>query len=233
MKKMVSLDKAVVARYEFGGEHFEIFVDPDAAYLYKTGQKKDLANILVVEEVFKNARKGERHTAQALQKAFQTTDIMKIAEIILNKGDVPLTTEQRKALLEEKKKKIIAILARECIDPRTGAPHPPQRIEKALEEAKVHIDAFKDANAQIDDVLKALRLILPLKFEKVRIAVRVPAEHAPKVYGMLKEFNMTQEEWQSNGSLIAVLEMPAGLQPDFYNRLNKLTAGAAETRIIK
>jgi len=230
---MVSLDNAVVAKYDFAGERFEIFVDPDAAYLYKTGQKKDLLNILVVEEVFKNARKGERHTEQTLKKAFQTTDIMKIAEIILNKGEVPLTTEQKKALLEEKTKKIVAILARECIDPRTGAPHPPQRIEKALEEAKVHIDAFKDANAQIDDVLKALRLILPLKFEKVKIAVRIPAEHAPKVYGMLKEFNVKQEEWQGNGSLIAVLEMPAGLQSDFYNRLNKLTGGTAETRIIK
>lgn len=230
---MVSLDKAVVARYDAEGHHFEIFVDPDMAYLYKTGQKQDLNNILVVEEVFENARKGERHTEQAIKKAFQTTDIMKIAEVILRKGEVPLTTEQRKRLLEEKTKKIIAVLARECVDPRTGAPHPPQRIEKAMGEAKVHIDPFKSADAQIDEVLKSLRLILPLKFEKVRIAVRISAEHAQKAYGTLKEFHVTQEEWQSNGSLIAVVEMPAGMQGDFYNRINKMTGGSVETKILK
>jgi len=230
---MVSLDRAVVVKLDFGGERFELFVDPDAAYLYKTGQKKDLLNLLVVEEVFKDARRGERHTEAELRKAFQTTDLMKITEIMLAKGDVPLTTEQKKRLLEEKTKKIVAILARECVDPRTGAPHPPQRIEKALEESKVHVDAFKSADAQIDEVLKALRLILPLKFEKVKIAVRIGPEHAPKAFGILKEFHVTQEEWQGNGSLIAVVEMPAGMQADFYNRINKATAGTVETRIVK
>ncbi len=230
---MTSLDKAIVAHYDFGGERFELFVDPDLALLYRTGQKKDLINLLVVEEVFKDARKGERHTEQVLKKAFQTTDVMKIAEIILQKGEVPLTTEQKKKLLEEKRKKIVAILARECVDPRTGAPHPPQRIDKAIDEARVHVDPFKSAEAQIDDVLKALRPLLPLKFEKVRIAIRIPAEHAQKAYGALKEFHLTQEEWQTNGSLIAVVEMPAGMQGDFYNRINKLTSGAVETKILK
>ena len=230
---MVSLDKAIIAKIEVGGERFEIFVDPDAAYLYKTGRKPDLTNVLVAEEVFKNARKGERHTSQALRKAFQTDDVMKIAEVILKKGEVPLTTEQRKRLLEEKTKRIVAILARETVDPRTGAPHPPHRIEKALEAAKVHIDAFKEAEAQLDEVIKALRPILPLKFEKVKIAVRIPVEYAQRAYGVLKEFHITQEEWQPNGSLIAIVEMPAGLQGEFYSRLNKLTGGTMESRILK
>ncbi|MEW6328972.1 MAG: ribosome assembly factor SBDS [Candidatus Micrarchaeota archaeon] len=209
---MVSLDNAIIAHLDSHGERFEILVDPDLAYMYKTGRKSDLLNILAVEEVFKNARKGERHTAEAVRKAFGTNDVTQIAETILKKGEIQLTTEQRKKMLEEKTKKVVAILARECIDPRTGAPHPPQRIEKALEEAKVHIDAGKDAEAQIEEVLKALRLVLPLKFEKARIAVRIPAEFAPKSYGTLKEFNIQKEEWQKNGDLIVLVEMPAGLQ---------------------
>ncbi len=230
---MVSLDNAIIAHLDSHGERFEIMVDPDLAYMYKTGKKSDLLNILAVEEVFKNARKGERHTAEAVKKAFGTNDIMQITDVILKKGEIQLTTEQRKKMLEEKTKKIIAILARETIDPRTGAPHPPQRIEKALEEAKVHIDAGKDAEAQIEEVLKALRLVLPLKFEKARIAVRIPAEFAPKSYGTLKEFNMQKEEWQKNGDLIVLVEMPAGLQAEFYDRINKLTGGKAETKLLK
>jgi ribosome maturation protein SDO1 len=230
---MVSLDKAIIARIETHGEKFEILVDPDLAYLFKTGSKKDLVNMMVVEEVFTDARKVERPTSEALKKAFGTTEVMKIAEIILKKGDVQLTTEQRKRMMEEKRKKIVAILARECVDPRTGAPHPPQRIEKAMEESKVHIDPFKDAEVQLDEVVDALRPILPMKFEKVKIAVRVPAEYAPRAFGTLKEYSIHKEEWQSNGSLIVVVEMPAGLQGEFYDKINKITAGNVETKILK
>ncbi len=230
---MVSLDKAIIARLETHGEKFEILVDPDLAYLFKIGSKKDILNMLVAEEIFTDSRKAERPTAEVLKKAFGTTEVIKIAETILRKGDVQLTTEQRRKMTEEKRKKIVAILARECIDPRTGAPHPPQRIEKALEESRVRIDPFKDAEAQLNEVVDALRPILPMKFEKVRIAVRVPAEHAPRAYGTLKEYSIQKEEWQSNGNLIVVVEMPAGLQGEFYDKINKITSGSVETKILK
>ncbi|NYZ76393.1 ribosome assembly factor SBDS [Candidatus Micrarchaeota archaeon] len=230
---MVSLDKAITARLETHGEKFEILVDPDLAYLFKTGSKKDTLNLLVVEEIFTDARKAERPTAESLKKAFGTTEVMKIAEVIIRKGDVQLTTGQRKTMAEEKRRKIVAILARECIDPRTGAPHPPQRIEKAMEESKVHIDPFKDAEIQLNEVVDALRPILPMKFEKVKIAVRVPAEYAPRAFGTLKEYNIQNEEWQSNGNLIVVVEMPAGLQGEFYDKINKITSGSVETKILK
>ncbi|MEM3031076.1 MAG: ribosome assembly factor SBDS [Candidatus Micrarchaeia archaeon] len=230
---MVTLEGAVVAHIEHHGKRFELLVDPNLAFLYRTGRKPDLANVLVAEEVFENARKGERHKAEEVKKAFGTNDIYKIAEVILRKGELQLTTEQRKEMLEEKRRKIIAMLARECIDPRTGAPHPPQRIEKAMEEARVRIDPFKDAEAQVEEVLKALRLILPLRFEKIRIAVKVPAEFAQKAYGTLKSHGLQKEEWQPSGDLIAVLEMPAGMQGEFYDRINKLTGGRVETKILK
>lgn len=230
---MSSLENAITAHIDIYGKRFEILVDPDLAWLYRTGKKADMLNILVVDEIFENARKGERHKEEDLRKAFGTTDATEIASQILERGEIQLTTEQKRKLLEEKRKKIVAILARECIDPRTGAPHPPQRIEKAMEEARVGVDAFKDAEAQIDAVLKELRPLLPLKFEKVRVAVRVPAEFAPKAYGALKEYGIKQEEWQSDGGIIVVVEMPAGMQADFYDRINKITGGNVQTKIVK
>jgi ribosome maturation protein SDO1 len=230
---MASLDKSIIAHMEIQGERYEIVVDPDLAYQYRTGQKKELNNVLVVEEVFKNFRNGERHTSQALQKAFGTTDIFAIADRILKKGELALTTEQKRKLLEEKKKQIIAILMRECIDPRTGAPHTQLRLEQALEESKVHIDGLKDAQEQLENVIKALRPILPLKFEKVKIAVKVPPRFSQRIYGMLKSYGIQKEEWASDGSLIVVIEMPAGIQGEFYEKLNKATGGTAETRVLK
>lgn len=230
---MASLENSITAHMEISGERFEVMVDPDLALAYRTGQKKEINNVLTVEEVFKNFRKGERHTSSALQKAFGSTDIYAIAERIIKNGELALTTDQKRKMLEEKRKQIIAILMRECIDPRTGAPHTQMRLEQALEASRVHIDGFKDANSQIEEVMKALRPIIPLKVERVRVAVKVPPEHAQRVYGTLKGYGIQKEEWARDGSLIVVLEMPAGIQGEFYDRLNRATSGAAETKLMK
>ncbi|MBN1170185.1 ribosome assembly factor SBDS, partial [Candidatus Micrarchaeota archaeon] len=183
---MASLDKAIIASYEKEGKRFEIYVDPDAAYAYLEKSKKDLKNILVSDEVYEDAKKGDRAKASDLEKVFGTTDIMQILELIMKKGEVQLTTEQRRKKTEEKRKKIVAILLREAIDPRTKAPHTQIRLENAMEQAKIHVDPFKDEREQVDEIVKILRPILPMKFEKAKIAVKVPAAFAHKCYGTLK-----------------------------------------------
>jgi len=230
---MASLDNSITAHMEISGERFEVMVDPDLALAYRLGQKKELNNVLTVEEVFKNFRKGERHTSSALQKAFGTTDVFAIAERIVKNGELALTTDQKRKMLEEKKKQIVAILMRECIDPRTGAPHTQLRLEQSMEAARVHIDGFKDAASQIEEVMKALRPIIPLKVERVRVAVKVPPDHAQRVYGTLKGYGIQKEEWARDGSLIVVLEMPAGMQGEFYEKINRATSGAVETKLMK
>jgi len=218
---------------EISGERFEVMVDPDLALAFRLGQKKELNNVLTVEEIFKNFRKGERHTSSSLQKAFGTTDAFVIAERIIRNGELALTTEQKKRMLEDKRKQIVAILMRECIDPRTGAPHTQLRLEQSMDAARVHIDGFRDAASQVEDVMKALRPIIPLKVERVRVAVKVPPEHAQRIYGTLKGYGIQKEEWARDGSLIVVIEMPAGMQGEFYDKINRATAGAAETKLMK
>ncbi len=232
MMDMVTLDKAIIASYDKGGHHFELYVDPDAAQAYREGRKPDLKNILVADEIYTDARKGERAKSEPIQKAFGTTDPMKILEVVLKNGTIHLTTEQRRKKVEETKKKIIAILVRESIDPRTNAPHTQIRIENALEQIKITIDPFKDPREQLPDIVKELRPLLPLKFDKVRIAVKIPATFAQKSYGVLKNYGITKEEWASDGSLVAVVEIFGGLQGEFFDRINKLTGGSVETKIL-
>ncbi len=230
---MISLEKAIIASYEKSGKRFEIYVDPDAAQSYRDGIKKDLKNILVAEEIYSNAKKAERAKSSDVEKVFGTTDIMRILEFILKNGEIQLTTEQRRKKVEEKRKQIIAIIAREAIDPRTKAPHPVVRIENALEQARVHIDPFKDAKDQVDDVVKQLRTILPMKFEKIEVAVKVPPAYAHKCYGTLKNYGIKKEQWLSDGSLVVVVEIFAGIQGEFYDKLNKMTNGEVETKVLE
>ena len=224
--------KTVIAKIKRNGEEFEIFVNSDLAYEYITGKRSDPMVVIEVEEVFKDARKGDRQSEDKIRKAFGTTDIAKIAETILKNGEVPITTEQRNKLLEEKRKQIITIIARNSIDPRTNAPHPAQRIENAMEQAKVSIDAFKNANEQVDAVLKKINMILPIKFAVAKVEVTIPAESANRCYGMLKQYGLKSETWLPNGSLSAVVEFPAGLQAEFTDKLNSMTHGSATTKII-
>ncbi|MEM2963055.1 MAG: ribosome assembly factor SBDS [Candidatus Anstonellales archaeon] len=229
---MSSLENSIIAHIEIRGKRFEILVDKQNGYDYKIGKKKDLQNVLVAEEVFADFRKGERHRDSELLKAFNTTDVYQIAQIILQKGEIQLTTEQKKKLMEEKRRGIIAIILREAIDPRTKAPHTYSRIEQAMEEAGIRIDPFKPPEAQLEEVIKKLTPIIPLKFERVSIAVKVPADYAHKVYGTLKDYGIKKEEWTKLGELIVVVEIPAGMQGEFYERLNKQTAGAAQTKLL-
>ena len=227
------MSKTVIAKYSHSGENFEIFVDSDKAYNFITGKLTDPVAVLEAEEIFADANKGERQSQDKIKKIFNTTELPKVVEFILKHGNVPITTEQRNKLLEEKKKQIINIIARNSIDPRTKAPHPPQRIDAAMQEARVNIDPFKGANEQVDDVVKKLSMKLPIKFATMKIEVVIPAEYTNRCYGTLKQYGLKSEEWQSNGSLKCILEFPAGLQGEFFEKINNATKGNVTTKNLE
>jgi len=226
--------KHTLARITVGGEHFEVLVKPDPALQFKLGQLSDVSRVLVSDNIYTDSGKGLRASEEKLKKAFGSEDAYKVAETILRRGELQLTTEQRRELVEVKRKQIINFIARNCIDPRTGAPHPPLRIEQALNQVRLVIDPFKSGEEQAKDAIEALRPILPLRIESLRIAVKIPPEYAPRAIGSVKEFGtVSREEWQSDGSWIAVVEMPAGLHTSFLERVGKVTQGNYQTRILK
>ncbi len=231
---MVSLDEAVIARLDHHGERFEILVDPELAHDFRASEKKpELADVLAVEDVFKDAHKGDRASSDILNDVFGTTDLMEIAVKILEKGEIQLTTEQRKKMQEEKRKQIIALICRNCINPINKTPHPPQRIELAMDEAKVNIDPFKSAESQVNQAIKELRPILPIRMEMAQIAVKTAGTHYGKLVGEIRSFGkVLKEEWTKTGEWVCMVEIPAGMQLDFFDMLNSRTHGEVETKMM-
>ena len=137
--------KYTVARISIKGKNFEILVNPDSALAYREGKSIPLSEVLVAETVFSDANKGLKVSESELKTAFGTTDIQRISDIILKRGFLQITAEQRRRMIEEKKRQIIAIIAKQCVDPRTKLPHPPIRIQQALEQVHFSVDPFKDA----------------------------------------------------------------------------------------
>ena len=227
-------DKYTTARITKSGEKFEILVKPEPALDYKMGKPTPISQMLVIDEIYADASKGTHASDEKLQKAFRTTDPLLVAEDIMKHGELQLTTEQRRQLVEDKRKQIVAFVSRNCIDPRTGTPHPPLRIEQAFNQIRLVVDPFKPAEEQAKAVIEELRTLLPIKIDKMKVVVKVFPEHAAKAYGSIKGFGtITKEEWQKDGSLVALVEMPAGLYGSFIDRLGKLTQGTVQTKVLK
>jgi len=226
--------KFSVVRYSTGGDHFEILVHPDPALEFKMGRKIDISQVVAVDEVYTDANKGLRVPTEKLTRVFKTNNFLQIAETILRKGDLNLTTDQRRRMVEEKRKQIVANISRNYVDPRSGLPHPPLRIEQAMAEVRISIDPFKDVGEQTKGVVDELRGILPLKSERIKMLVKIPAQYASQSFGALKGVgDIVKEEWGSDGGLTVVIEIPAGVHSTLLDRLGSLSKGTAQASVIR
>ena len=230
---MVSLDDAVTARLESHGETFEILLDPNIMKYLRDGKEADITEFLAVEAVFKNAGKGTHPAEEKVKEAFGTDDIREIAKKIVSKGDIQITAEQRKEMLEAKRNRIVAYIAHNAINPQTRTPHPPARIELALTEAKFHADPFRSVESQVEEAMRLLRPLIPIKFEKSKIAVKLKADDYGKCFDDLTGYGMVEkEEWQADGSWIGVMEIPAGAITELTAKLNSRTRGSANVKLL-
>ena len=102
-----------------------------------------------------------------------------------------------------------------------------------MTEAKWRADPLRRVEEQVQAAFKLLRPLLPIAFDRVRVAIKIPAEHAGAAYGHIRNLgDLRKEEWQNDGSWVGVLEMPAGAQLEVYDRLNGLTQGSVETKLL-
>lgn len=237
---MVSLDKAVVARINRFGHHFEVLIDPDGALLIQEKMRKgdkiadqELRDILAVDQVFTHWSDGKKASHEELMKAFETSDVLGVARKIVAEGEVQLTEEQRRKMSEAKHKRILETILRNAWNPQTKTPHPKERIERALEEAKFKVDPLKHVDEQVKDAMAKLRPLLPIAFDRAKIAIKIPAIHTGHLYGVLKSMgDIKKEEWQDDGSLVIAIEIPAGQQGELFDRINHLTHGQVETKLL-
>lgn len=233
---MVSLDDAVVARMARHGITFEILVDPAGTEKLLDADEftdAELLEVMVVDDVFTHWSDGKRASEEELTKGFETTDVATIARRIFDEGDVQLTQEQRKRMLDQKHKRILDTICRISWNPQAKMPHPRERIERALVEGKFKVDPLRRVSSQVEEAIKVLKPLLPIAVARIDVAVKVPAEYTGKAYGQIRQMaKVKSEEWQADGSLVVVLDMPAGAQTDVYDSLNALTQGNVETRLL-
>jgi len=162
---MTNIDKAVIAKLKKEGKTYEILVDCEKALSLRSGKTISVSDVVVTDEIFYDAKKGTRASEHELEKIFGTDDKLEICKSIIMDGVVPLTADLLRKEIENKRKQIVDFIHKNVVDPGTGRPHPPQRIDAAMNEAKVRIDENKSAEHQFQLVIDQIRKILPIKCE--------------------------------------------------------------------
>ena len=230
---MVSLEDAVIARLESGGHRFEILIDPNEAQSYKEGDEIDWEDSIAVDGVWADSAKGERSPENILDEFFGSSDLIEIYKKILTEGNIQLTSEQKKEMIDNKRKQILSHIVANAMNPQTGGAHPPQRIENAIVEAKYNFDPVRSVQKQVEDIVRKIRPLIPISFEKVKAAVKIPAVHVGKCYGQISGLGTIEnEEYQSDGSWIGIVKMSAASYNELENLLGAVTKGSAELKII-
>ena len=223
--------KSTIIKLILGNDKFELLVKPDQALEYKLGKRSDLSSVLISDEIYSDANKGSRVSSDKLNKHFKTTNTNEIIKQILSRGELNLTTDQRRKMVEEKRKQIIQYINKNYVDPKTKLPHPIQRIENALENVRVVIDPFKKAEDQIKTVVDSLRKILPLASEMLQLNIIIPKSFASNSINFIKSSgSLISEQWLSDGSLKVKIEINAGIRGNFLDRLGSLTKGFAQVK---
>ena len=218
-----------LARIKQAGKHFEIIVDLDQAVKFKKGYIPSIE--AESDKIFTDSKKGHLASSSDLKQAFGTEDINEIAKKIVKNGEVLLTQDYRDEEKEKKFKQIVDFLVRNAVDPKTGNPHTGERIRNALEQAHINIKNVPIEN-QINDIVAGISKIIPIKIETKKIKIIVPAMHTGRVYGLVNDYKES-ENWLNDGSLEVIVNVPAGIIMDFYDKLNSVTHGSALTEDIK
>jgi len=222
----MSEEKLTLARLKKFGQNFEVSIDPDLALKFKQGEINDVSEALKSEQVFSDARKALVVPGDELEKIFQTSDALKIAERIIKEGEIQLNSEQRNQEREQRKRKLINLISTMAVDPNAGLPHPPNRIEAALEQAHVHLDDNKPVEEQFEEIIKKLRPILPIKIEQRILTIKIQPTYVGKTNNFIRNNSkLLKEDWNSDGSWTVKVEIPAGFQQDLIEKLNAITRG--------
>jgi ribosome maturation protein SDO1 len=230
---MVAIDKSVVARIVKKGKHFEILVDPEAVQKYKTGKTNNINEVLVMDDIFTESRKGTRAPKALLESNFGTSDVIEIAKIILKDGEVHTTEAQRVKEKDDKWDKIVSLITMNAVDPKTHNPIPKTTINDALKQAGFKVDERK-VEDQLQEAIKKMKPVLAFKFEEKKVQVNnLPAHIAGSCLEIAKKFGSVEnQQWGSDKSLSITIVLPAGLLEDFTDKLNQLTHGKTEMKFI-
>lgn len=102
-----------------------------------------------------------------------------------------------------------------------------------MREAKVHIDIHKGIKEQAEEIVKAISPLIPIKFETLKVAIKIQAKDQGKCYSMITKMGEIKKEEWVGADYLCLVEIPGGLRDKLYSSLQNLTQGEVEVRVLR
>ena len=155
-----------LARLKKGGENFEVVIsDVDKALAFRSGKEIKVKEFVQSRTIFENATKGLKASENKIKSILGDSPLAKV----IQDGELHLTADQRKKLIESRRNQIIEHIQQNSVNPKSNSPHPRQRIELAMDEAKVNVDISENIDTQTQKIIKAISAVIPLSFDKIKM----------------------------------------------------------------
>lgn len=230
----VDLGDLTRIRYRVNRRHFEILVHPQQAWSYRQGEKIPLEDIIEDFIIFDDFSQGQKTSVEDLITYFGTDDEKKIIDLILHRGELLITQEQRNLFLKEKREEIVRFLAENAVNSKTKVPYPPQRIEKAILESGYNINMQRSSRDQAIEIIKLLQKILPMSLEKTTIQFTIsPADSARMNAFLHNQGEIIDENWNSDGSLVLLLRVPSARRARLLDDVRDYSKGRVRSTVIE
>lgn len=221
------MSESIVVKLKKGNNTFEVLAKPGTVEKYRNDQL-GIDKVYLIDNVYKNTKKGDMWTNQELENAFGTTNIKTIIEDILRNGEYQMTAAERKAKTEQKRRQILNHIQKYYIDPKTNKSHPLTRIENTVESLKIRIDMDQSVEKQVQDIVKKMMGVIPLRKSVMEGVLKIPNQHAGKVMGIVSKWSTIQRQnWKTDGCEISISVIP-GDYDIMMKELNDKTQGEVE-----
>jgi ribosome maturation protein SDO1 len=193
----------MIVRLKKGKKTFEVLTNDGAVTKFRENKLKNLDQVIASgDDVFLDIGKGKKASRDELTAAFETEDVRAIQEIIVRKGEVQLSANERKDMLENKRTEILAFIHKNYVDSVKGIPVPLTRISNALDQLKPRIDPDQPADRQVNLMYDKLLTVLPLRKGNASITglVTVPTKYAGAAASVVRKFaSVTKEDFRAVG----------------------------------
>lgn len=181
--------KPISVKLKRGKNTYEILVHHGTVDRWRDG-KLGWGKVTYADEVFKNASKGDRYTDNDLESEFGTCNVEECMQIIAREGDVQLTTEDRRKMIEDTRKQIVQYIHKHYVNPKTKSPHPTIAIENALKQQR-YVVTEEPVERQVQKIMKKMIEVLPMRKNEITTMMgtfTIPNEHMGKVQGVLGKY---------------------------------------------
>ncbi|ORM39669.1 Ribosome maturation protein SBDS [Babesia sp. Xinjiang] len=187
----VRLTNVATVRLKIGGSRFEIACYKNKVLNWRSGVETDIQEVLQSPCIFTSITKGKLAKTDELLEVFGTKEIDTICKQILDKGEMQVSKEERKQMLQAMFKDVVTILSEVSINPKTGHPLTSSLIENTLKASAFSVTLKEPAKKQALKALAHLQQLYPNEIARSQMRLKITCANGQRddVLQFLRENN--------------------------------------------